>query len=273
MSSPSATTRWWENYLVRYFLPSVAGMLIIRWLDINVQDSISNYVPIFLLKEWKDFGLAHVIVWLLFGSLYCYIASYPILVFHATRVLDFKDRKGTLATTWLNPYLHTIFFAIFAYVAAWLDQLWVAFSAVSVFSFLQLVRLYKAYARKELFGFNQGYEASVAYAYLSKLSKRRGLTQEKKTLEDDEGGTVEEINSKLIDLAESYKHLREHGNTAFIFLLELALCPILFIALQRQDGLLDFSYAVIVVLIWIIPSAFVHLLGQHLERRYSLFNY
>lgn len=43
---------------------------------------------------------------------------------------------------------------------------------------------------------------------------------------------------------ESYKHLREHGNTAFIFLLELALCPIFFIveASNRACGFLLCSH-------------------------------
>lgn len=273
MSNESAATRWWENYLVRYFLPSVAGMVILRWLDINVKDSIGNYLPVFLLKEWKDFGTAHLIIWLLFGSLYCYISSYPILVFHATRVIDFKDIKGSITNVWLSPYVHAVIFAALAYIAAWRDFLWLAFVAVVIFSGLQLVRLYRVYARQELFGFSQGYEASVAYAYLNKLSKRRGVKEEKSTWEDDEGNTAEKIDSRLVDLAESYKHLREHGNTAFIFLLELALCPIFFVALKHQENMVDFAYVAILLVIWIIPSALVHLLGQHLERRYSLFNH
>lgn len=273
MNNESSATRWWENYLVRYFLPSVVGMVIIRWLDINAPNSISEYLPIFLLKDWKDFGVSHLVVWLLFGSLYCYISSYPILVFHATRVLDFKDRMGSLSSVWLSPYFHTILYTALAYLAAWMNALWLAFAAVGIFSGIQLVRLYRAYARKELFGFNTGYEASVAYAYLNQLSKRRGVKVEKSQSEDDDGNSAEKTESRLADLAESYKHLREHGNTAFIFLLELALCPIVFLGLNHQKGMVDFAYVVILVIIWIIPAALVHLLGQHLERRYSLFKH
>jgi len=271
MSNESSATRWWENYLVRYLLPSMAGMVILRWLDINVQNSIGNYVPVFLLKEWKDFGAAHLIIWLLFGSFYCYISSYPILVFHATRVIDFRDVKGTIGNIWLNPYVHAVIFTALAYVAAWKDVLWLAFVAIIIFSVIQIVRLYKVYARQEAFGFPKGREASVAYAYLNKLSIRRGVREETIKVEDDEGNTVEKMNAKLADLAESYKHLREHGNTAFIFLLELALCPVFFVALRHQGGLVDFAYVSILLLIWIFPSALVHFLGQHLERRYSLF--
>jgi len=51
MSNSSANTRWWENYLVRYFLPSVAGMFIVRWLDLNTCGSIGNYFPGLSLKK------------------------------------------------------------------------------------------------------------------------------------------------------------------------------------------------------------------------------
>jgi hypothetical protein len=187
VSNETAATRWWENYLVRYFLPSVAGMVILRWLDLSVKGSISNYIPTFLLVEWRDFGTAHLIVWLLFGSLYCYISSYPILVFHATRVLDFKDRKGSIGNHCLNPYSHALLFAVLAYISAWQNVLWLGIVAVSIFSALQLVRLYKVYERQESFGFDSGYESSVAYAYLNKLSKRRGIKEEQLTVgEKDE---------------------------------------------------------------------------------------
>lgn len=274
MSNESAATRWWENYLVRYFLPSVAGMFILRWLDSHTGNAISNYVPMLQLKEWKDFGTAHLIVWLLLGSLYCYISSYPILVFHATRVLDFKDRKGTVGRLWLNPYIYSVIFSLLGYVAAWKGSLCLAIAAVIAFAGLQLVRLYLVYARQESFGFDPGFEASVAYAYLNKLSKRRGIKEETVTTSnEDEQATTERITSRFVDMADSYRHLREHGNTAFIFMLELALCPIFLIALSHQKDYVDFAYLAILLLIWVFPSALVHYLGQHLERRYSLFNH
>ena len=32
MSQEYGTTRWWENYLVRYLMPSIAGVAIVNWL-------------------------------------------------------------------------------------------------------------------------------------------------------------------------------------------------------------------------------------------------
>jgi len=190
MSNESVKTRWWENYLVRYFLPSVVGMVILRWLDISVKGSIGEYIPVFLLKEWKDLGTAHLIIWLLFGSLYCYTSSYPILVFHATRVLDFKDKKGTINNISINPYVHSIIFTIIAYIAAWQNSLCIAFIGMLIFFIVQIVRLYKVYIIQDIFHFKQGFEASIAYAYLQKLSKRRGEKENEFVSEDDEGNTV-----------------------------------------------------------------------------------
>lgn len=276
MSNESPTTRWWENYLVRYFLPSVAGMVIVRWLDIHTSGAIAKYVPILAFQEWKDFGTSHLLLWVLVGSLYCYISSYPILVFHATRVLDFKDRQGSVARVWINPYLWSAIFAIAAYCAAYWGSFCLAFVAVTLFSAVQIARLYMVYSRRERFGFQEGYDASVAYAYLNRLSKRRGVKEETSESEDDEGVTTQKTQTRLTDLADSYRHLREHGNTAFIFALELALCPIFLVVIGdqgKQGPALNLGALAAVLILWVAPSALVHFLGQHLERRYSLFRF
>lgn len=33
MTAYSGATRWWEGYLVRYFIPSIAGIAIILWVS------------------------------------------------------------------------------------------------------------------------------------------------------------------------------------------------------------------------------------------------
>jgi hypothetical protein len=295
MAADSGYTRWWENYLVRYFLPSIAGMFIVFWLEKNTAGALTQYLPIFHLTDWKDFGAPHLLIWMLFGTLYCYVASYPCLVFHATRVLDFKDVSGNPTRLWCNPYLVSIAFTIAAYVCASAQCVVWALVAVSLFSIVQIIRLYLAYSIQGIYGFtklggkdNTTRKTSIAYAYLSKLSKQRSIIeitheskakdeQDKKEQEqdDDEGEdtkTLTKSNYKA-DLADSYKHLREHGNTAFIFLLELALCPILFVVLKFGDGANGLLWLAIVLIIWVIPSVFVHGFGQHLERRYSLFKH
>ena len=134
----STATRWWENYLVRYFLPSLVGMIILRWLDESTDNLLSSYIPF----GWDNFRTANLIAWLLFGSLYCYLASYPILVFHATRVRDFKDVTGNVHSFLLNPYSATIVLAIIAFLSAWQKCAVLAFAGVIAFSIFQIYRLY-----------------------------------------------------------------------------------------------------------------------------------
>ena len=234
---------------------------------------MAKYVPVLFSLECKEFNTAHLITWLLFGTLYCYISSYPILVFHATRALDFKDVVGNISLRLDNPYLLTLLFTIASYVAAWNDSVLIMFISVSIFSGVQIFRLYAVYSKQKKFGFNKGFEASIAYAYLNKLSKRRGIIEEKTEKKEDEDENATVTGNYKRDLAESYKHLREHGNTAFILMLEMALCPVLFTLLKYQNTHSDSIYIPVIIIVWIIPSVLVHLLGQHLERRFSLFKH
>ena len=267
--SESTGNRWWENYLVRYFIPSLVGMIILRWIDNNTSHLLSSYIPFGTDK----FATANLVVWLLFGSLYCYIASYPVLVFHATRVIDFKDVIGNPKSYLLNPYTSTVALAIILFVSALQKCVALVFFGVIAFSIYQIYRLYLSYSIQKSFGFDVGFEASYAYAYLNKLSKRRGViaVNIEKIAEDDTKS--ESNNNQKQDLAASYKHLREHGNTAFIFLLELALCPAFYVVLTHETIYSEFSLLSILLFIWVLPSALVHWLGQHLERRYSLFKH
>lgn len=275
MIESSSTNRWWENYLVRYFLPALAGMLIILWLRNN--SAAGYYIPKFIPDDWKEFGTAHLIFWLLLGSLYCYIASYPALVFHATRVLDFSDGFGRIAKwPWwlLNPYVWSVIFATCAAVCAFFKlQIW-AIIAVAVFAFAQIARILFAMLIFGPFGLretvNGKYGSSIAYAYLRVLSERRAaLTREVK----DPRYPHAVINRDEKDIVDSYRHLREHGNTALIVWLELSLCPVLYLALSNQDSTLNKIMFVSILALWILPSVLIHFLAQHLERRFSWFEY
>jgi hypothetical protein len=295
MADDAASNRWWENYLVRYFLPSLAGMLIVLWL---VRFSaIDRYIPATLPDtprdltfRWKDIGTAHLVLWLLFGSLYCYVASYPALVFHATRVLDFKSVEGKPAGwAWLllNPYVLTCSFGVAAWLSAVQNCARTALVAVSVFAGLQLTRIILATSRYGWFDLNWKFEAefraSLAYAYLRTLSDRRATTTQETTAKGETGATGKEDKSHDPngettttakygkDLVDSYRHLREHGNTALILFLEISLCPVLYLVVggpTSQPN--DFLFAILVA-IWVLPSVFIHGFAQHLEHRFSWF--
>jgi hypothetical protein len=73
---------------------------------------------------------------------------------------------------------------------------------------------------------------------------------------------------------DTYRHLREHGNSAFTFILELALAGLVYCVITKpgqtppqQLGAVGALFA-----IWAIPAVFVHFLGQSLEQRFSHFD-
>lgn len=83
----SGATRWWEGYLDRYFAPSIAGVAIVIWLASVAGDEFRSLLLI--PKTISDLNPSSLILLFLYANLFCYVASYPILAFHATRVLDF----------------------------------------------------------------------------------------------------------------------------------------------------------------------------------------
>ena len=255
--------RWWENYLVRYFVPSICGMIIIFWLH---QKAGLN-LPEFILPSNENFNSTHLITWFLLGTLYCYLASYPILVFHATRVLDFEDGKGKILLP--NPYFITSVVIISSLLAIWLNKVCYAVIPLLFFLGYQLFRLYCVYSLKKTKGFSR------AYAYLYKLSQRRSIQEEP---EDIDGEAEDKITPSLVqDMVDSYRHLREHGNTAFIILLEITLAPFFVLTIKLKENypefnLADFFFLSLMLSIWIFPAALTHLLAQHLERSFSRFN-
>ena len=152
--------RWWENYLVRYLVPSIAGMFILMWLNKNSGGSgiLEKYLPMLKLTNGKDFNTASLTGWLLFGTLYCYIASYPVLVFHAIRIRLSLCRIVIISFFILVPLILTCLFSekyginIFGMV--------IIFIAEICFSCFQSYHLYKTAKRK-------------GYAYMEYLAKAK----------------------------------------------------------------------------------------------------
>lgn len=269
MSDRTGKNRWWENYLVRYLMPSIAGTAIVSWLV----SSDSNLSKILIFGHSVDENSTTSLAFLfMYGNLFCYIASYPILVFHTTRVLDFK--AGEWKHHLLDGYILTLGLMGFTIIAYYLpycplehwQRVSVAYFIVGIFSFLQLIRL--AQALKHIPGHNKKYPyTSLAYAYMLRLALRRSPDEVKNTSAD--------ASEWRHDLVQSYRHVREHGNSAFIFVLEIVLAILCRLILSVSDSSIDASERLALIgcllMLWSIPAMFVHLLGQSLEYRFSHF--
>ena len=105
MTTASGATRWWEGYLVRYFMPSIAGIVIILWLSTIAGD---NFKRLLLVpQDVKDLNSQNLILVILYANLFCYIASYPILGFHVTRVIDFSGDRWP-SKWWADGYIWSL---------------------------------------------------------------------------------------------------------------------------------------------------------------------
>jgi len=96
-----------------------------------------------------------------------------------------------------------------------------------------------------------------------------------KTMGKDGKLSTEAINSWRQDFTDTYRHLREHGNSAFIFILELALAALSARLVTAPGHISDqckLSLIGVLFAAWAMPSMFVHLLAQNLERRFSRYD-
>jgi hypothetical protein len=288
VSKESGSNRWWENYLVRYLMPSIAGVAIIGWLCSQADDRLCAIL--FLPPHGRPLDATSLTLLFLYGNLFCYIASYPVLVFHATRVIDFSNGKWP-GKPLLDGYFAAFAFTIVAFAIFHLTcptfRYYAAFALASLLVGVQLTRLCLATVvslrRNGLSG-----TASRAFAYTYALALRRGIPEETEVIRPtgtvteeldesvDFGGEVTTTRTKAWrrEFIETYRHLREHGNSAFIFLFEIALAALVYSVTNKpgQTPTQQLGATGTLFAIWAVPSVFVHFLGQQLERRFSWFD-
>lgn len=258
--------RWWENYLIRYFLPSIAGVLLLSLIESINPTGFAIAFPLLKTAQDQTLTSASLIVWLLFGTLYCYISSYPVLVFHATRPIDFKREslKSDVYSPWItNPILWSaLFFCAnwFIFATGKKNTEICGYSidtfifTTAAFSIFQLLRIYNAYKKTHGSGSSEHF---YYYAYTLKLAIRRAAAQE----------TGYKYQHPTKEVVESYKHLREHGNTAITLFIQLAIFPILLNAITNPS----YSLVAILLCLWIIPPSLVYFTSQMFEFRFSKF--
>jgi len=264
-------------------MPSVAGVAIVKWICLQGGDKLLSLL--YLPSGTEQLDTASLILLFLYGNLFCYVASYPILVFHATRVLDFSEDKWTKVFP-TDGYVATGLLALVSFLVTLIPHQdcreWAAFGFALVFMAIQFRRVWKAFstriAVKGCKGFDgtTGGKVTAVYGYAFTLSTRRAKpTKSTETVnqdfEDDERLVTnrgEALWHK--DYMETYRHLREHGNSAFIFILELVLAALSYCVVKpERTAFQQLSAIGILFAIWALPAVSVHLTGQYLERRFS----
>ena len=241
-------SRWWEFYFVRYFVGTAIGAIIILFLAQSQSPMLTYQGEIAtILRTLKptNFYSGYVAVLATAGLAFCYLASAPILVLHATRGSLFKSRvKFNCAFVALFIFLTLILSGFQSYVlwlslkikgSPWENPTFYEGSflllVVSIIFLGQLFLLWLSLFSKE----------KDAFEYYDRLVKKRASA-----------------NDAGKEYIESYKHLREHGNAFFITLLELLLGAAMYYSPIPWSMLLIF---------WILPAAGIWFFGNHLESR------
>lgn len=265
MVNQSGYVRWWDNYLVRYLLPSIAGMIIILWLT-RINEDFCLRELLLLPISAKDMESQSLILLLLYGHLFCYLASFPVLVFHITRMIDFDNKSdfkplnnyylifgGLFIIFLLYPCLKFLSECIIDFLYD--KRLLLVFTFCILFSIWQICRIRNS--RKEA---SASETEPIAFTYITQLAWMRAnasLTQP----------------SKGSEIVETYRHMREHGNSAYIFAMEIILASLFYIAIDsaKHKPELQLIHIAIISLIWAVPAVFVHMHAQYLERKFSEF--
>jgi hypothetical protein len=244
----SESSRWWEFYAVRYAMGTVVGAIVFFFL------CLANPVlkPLLFGTDTGTLDGTRLTLLAGYGLAYCYIASAPILVFHIGRYL-LEVRKTTRTSWWrmLNilavPLASTAFFYFVVVPGNPKREFFTAVCALTTLllwpQYLVIgVTLFKS---KEL------------YVFYQKLANKRSKAT---------GG-----------ITDSYKHMREHGNSFAIVLLEVMLALILYAvgslwspAVLVAGGKDAFVLPYLaVVLLWVVPAALVWMVGTLFEREFS----
>jgi hypothetical protein len=248
LRSAESSLRWWEFYVVRYAMGTIVGGIVSYIL-------CSGNPLLKPLTSRPEYLAA-------FGLVYCYVASAPILVFHAGRFLLVWRGIRTLRWGCLPVVAACAVGTILWFlvprnetpVATYTLFLFTLMLATSVIC-LQFVIMARALTRPQ-----------AMWDFYLRLSQRR--------VDSDQGGIVE-----------SYRHLREHGNSFFIVLLEVALGLIL-LATNVVTGLTEqrpgpqptnpasfwdprLLPSFVILVLWIMPAVFVWLIATQFERKFS----
>lgn len=234
-TAAKGTSRWWEYYGLRYFVGTVAGAVAIVFLSRSA-DSPLNRSGFRCFNDLSNLGIKELTALAALGFAYCYIASAPMLLLHATRAhLDLKPLRCRPRLFALALVLVVIALLQLA-VVEWLSIVWWSDRWLGALLFLTVIVLQAAM----IVDLQRNHFGTIILFY-------------------DELAQARAKESRAVEgYVESYRHLREHANACAILVLEFVLALAL---VSAREPLL----AVCAVTIWLLPSTYAWVIGSVLE--------
>lgn len=106
--------RWWEYYLVRYFVGTVIGAVIMVLLTGKSGAPYAGFLA--TLVDFKESAFLGVSLVAALGFAFCYISSSPVLTFHTTRA---HLQLSVVKNHWLVHTASIIASIVVTIYAAW----------------------------------------------------------------------------------------------------------------------------------------------------------
>jgi len=236
-SALRSDSRWWENYAVRYALGVGVGTPIVALMCETYAHTLSPELHI----RSPFAGTTTALLWAAAGLAYCYAASAPMLTLHSTRRLLPRTRFT------VNVLFCTV--VVILVVAGVLDTVFIG--SLVIFRALGLLIL-------------------VAVTAAQLFALWRVLLNPEETYDFYE--QLERCRKQHSDYVESYRHMREHGNSISIVICELLLAFVLW-SLKPDGSVGNIALGArvcLILAIWLAPASLVWLLGSSLERHLAL---
>lgn len=263
-------SRWWEFYFVRYAIGTLTGAAIVNQAG-NINPDIGKLIFLGIDPGKEIFAGASL--QLGYGLLFCYIASIPILVWHAARFSFPFSVQEEAPESWLAKIKEG---GLPMWLGLFLFFLFAILILVQIFTSLFLFFSRSLVDQDFLIVLSASFFLAVLVpeylaCMLLMLRKKQiyiGMRRLAKARKEDrnEGGFID-----------SYRHMREHGNSILIVLLEIILGGTLLGMLhvitednQIADKASTFAASSMPLLIfWALPGAGVWLLATWIERRFA----
>lgn len=255
--------RWWENYAIRYLVPTMTGMLFLRWLQLSAGHLFSSILPAAGQPQSHPFqglDVPELLIWAGSGFTFAYLSSLPILVFHATRPLD--SENSATRGCFFRPLMASILLIGAAALLILLKHVSVDGGLYAAAGAVLIVLAFSSFQGHRIWHASRPDFRAEKFAWAIASARVSGGVWK----------TGQEINEYVT----SYRHLREHGNAAFIVLLQAALCALLYICLtaSKDEGKwgswtssqwIAYGLALLLLVLWIVPSVAIHSFSQKLE--------
>jgi len=209
------SARWWEYYVLRYFVGTVVGAIAAVYLT-KLADSPFHGHDFPSLDDLGSPALKIAVLGAL-GFAFCYIASTPMLMIHSTRAQFGLNPLGARWRFWAFTAL--LIAMVHGAMVLVLSLKWWGGRSLGALVFLVVVGIQVALivdAHRNRFKAIRSFYWDLAQARAKAVANNAG---------PNNPGAVREY-------VESYRHLREHGNAVAILILEFGLAFVLVAAQQ-----------------------------------------